>query len=158
MPQIELKNRGYAGTQYQTQAVANNDYLRIGGKAVEGTLLTVAPMLVAAQLPDSNVIKPVALSYVKAFEKTHGPGSTSLFGGMAWDAYLFLEHVVPVALKKAKPGTPEFRLALRDALEHVKDLVVTQGVYNLTKADHNGADERSQVLVEVKDGKWKYVD
>mgnify|MGYP001095555894 CR=1 FL=1 len=158
MPQIELKNRGYAGTQYQTQAVANNDYLRIGGKAIEGTLMTVAPMLVAEQLPDNNVIKPVALSYVKEFEKKHGPGSTSLFGGMAWDAYLFLEHVVPVALKKAKPGTPEFRLALRDAFENVKDLVVTQGVYSLTKEDHNGADERSQVLVEVKDGKWKYVD
>lgn len=158
MPQLELKKRGYTGTQYQTQAVANNDYLRVGGKAIEGTLMTVAPMLVAEQLPESNVIKPVALSYVKAFEKVHGPGSRSLFGGEMWDVSLFLDHVIPVALKTAKPGTPEFRQALRDALENVKDLVLTQGVYSMSVKDHNGADSRSQVLVEVKDGKWKYVD
>lgn len=102
MPQIELKNRGYAGVQYQTQAVANNDYLRIGGKALEGTLMTVAPMLVAEQLPDSYESKAVALEYVTAFEKRHGPGSRTLFGGMAWDAYLLLENVVPVALKTAQ--------------------------------------------------------
>lgn len=157
MPQIELTNRGYKGTQYQTQAVANNDYLRIGGKAVEGTLMTVSPMLVAEQLPDSNIIKPVALAYVKKFEAKYGPGSRTLFGGQAWDVTLMLDKAIPVALKKAKPGTAEFRLALRDALENIKDLVLTEGVYSMSVKDHNGADARSQVLVEVKDGKWKYV-
>ncbi len=158
MPQIELTNRGYKGTQYQTQAVANNDYLRIGGKAIEGTLMTVAPMLVAEQLPDSNVTKAVAVPYIKAFEKIHGPGSRSLFGAEIWDVTLFLEKTIPVAMKKGKPGTPEFRLALRDALENVKDLVLTQGVYTMTVKDHNGADARSQVMVKVENGKWKYID
>lgn len=157
MPQIELTNRGYKGTQYQTQAVANNDYLRIGGKAIEGTLMTVSPLLVAEQLPDSNIIKPVAMKYVQAVDAKYGPGSRTLFGGQAWDVSLMLEKAIPVALKKAKPGTPEFRLALRDALENIKDLVLTEGVYSMSVKDHNGADARSQVLVEVKDGKWKYV-
>ena len=158
MPQIELKNRGYSGTQYQTQAVANNDYLRVGGKALNGTLVTVAPLLVAEQLPDDNVIKPVALSYVEAFEKKYGKGSRSLFGGMAWDAALLLEQAIPVALKSAKPGTPDFRLALRNALENdIKDVVLTEGVYTMSADDHNGADARSQVLVEIQDGAWKYV-
>ena len=157
MPQIELSSRGYKGTQYQTQAVANNDYLRIGGKAIEGTLMTVSPLLVAEQLPDSNIIKPVAMKYVKAVEAKYGPGSRTLFGGQAWDVSLMLEKAIPVALKKAKPGTAEFRVALRDALENIKDLVLTEGVYSMSVKDHNGADARSQVLVEVKDGKWKYV-
>jgi branched-chain amino acid transport system substrate-binding protein len=157
MPQIELTNRGYKGTQYQTQAVANNDYLRIGGKAIEGTLMTVSPLLVAEQLPDSNIIKPVAMKYVQTVEAKYGPGSRTLFGGQAWDVSLMLEKAIPVALQKAKPGTPEFRLALRDALENIKDLVLTEGVYSMSVKDHNGADARSQVLVEVKDGKWKYV-
>jgi len=158
MPQIELTNRGYKGTQYQTQAVANNDYLRIGGKAIEGTLMTVAPMLVAEQLPDSNASKAVAVPYIKAFEKIHGPGSRSLFGAEIWDVTLFLKNVIPVAMKKAKPGTPEFRVALRDALENVKDLVLTQGVYTMSVKDHNGADARSQVMVKIEHGKWKYID
>jgi len=158
MPQIELTNRGYKGTQYQTQAVANNDYLRIGGKAIEGTLMTVAPMLVAEQLPDSNASKAVAVPYIKAFEKIHGPGSRSLFGAEIWDVTLFLKNVIPVAMKKAKPGTPEFHVALRDALENVKDLVLTQGVYTMSVKDHNGADARSQVMVKIEHGKWKYID
>ena len=39
---------------------------------------------------------------------------------------------MPVALKKAKPGTPEFRAALKDALETMPALAVTHGVLNFT--------------------------
>lgn len=159
MPQIELKKVGYTGTQYQTQAVANNDYLRVGGKAVEDTFMSVSPILVAEQLPETSIVKPVALNYVKKVKDKHGMGALSLFGGTAWDANLLLEHVVPLAMKSAKPGTPEFRSALRDALENdIKNLVLAEGVYTMSPKNHNGADERSQVLVEVKNGGWKFVD
>ena len=157
MPQLELKQRGFAKTIYQTQAVANNDYLRVGGKALDGTLLPVSPLLVAEQLPDSNPIKPVALNYLKKYEGKYGAGSRSLFGGMAWDAFLILDKAVPVALKQAKPGTPQFREALRDAIEGEKNLILTQGIYSMSPKDHNGADKRSQVLVKIESGKWIYV-
>jgi len=62
---------------------------------------------------------------------------------------------IPAALKKAKPGTPEFRAALRDALENVKNVVGTHGVYNVTPANHNGLDERARVLVRVENGVWR---
>ncbi len=157
MPQLELAKRGYQGQFYQTQAVANNDFLRVGGQAVEGTRMPVSPLLVAEQLPDDNVIKPVAMRFVQAYQAQYANEQPSLFGGMAWDAFLLLENAVPAALKQAQPGTEAFRLALRQALEETKEMVLTQGVYTMTPQDHNGADERSQVLVEIKDGKWRYV-
>ena len=156
-PHIELKRRGFTNTIYQTQAIANNDFLRVGGKDVDGTLFPVSPLLVAEQLPDSDPIKRVALDYVGPYEQKYGAGSRSLFGGMAWDAQLFIQAAVGEALATAPPGTPEFRKALRNRLEQIRELVVTQGVYTLSPADHNGADERSQVMVEIENGAWRYV-
>lgn len=157
MPQIELVRRGYRGQIYQTQAVANNDFLRVGGKDVDGAILPVAPVLVAEQLPDSNPIKKVAVDYVTMFEAKHGPGSRSLFGGTAWDAFLFVQRAVPTALRRGQPGTPEFRTALRDAIEQTRELVGVQGVFNMSEKDHIGTDERSQVLVRIENGRWRLV-
>ena len=158
LPHLELKKRGFSGTIFQTQAVANNDFLRVGGKDVDGALLPVSPLLVAEQLPDSNPVKAVALVYVNKFEGQHGAGSRSLFGAMAWDAMAIIEKSTPAALQKAKPGTAEFRKALRDSIETSRDLVLTQGVYTMTPADHNGADKRSQVMVRIENGKWRYAE
>lgn len=156
MPHVELVRRGYKGQIYQTQAIANNDFLRIGGKEVEGALFAVSPLLVAEQLPDDNPVKAVATDYIQRYEAVHGEGSRSLFGAMAWDAMAFLEDALPKALEKAQPGTPEFRAALRDALQSTNELVVSQGVYSMSPTNHNGADQRSQVLVRIENGGWKY--
>jgi branched-chain amino acid transport system substrate-binding protein len=122
LPQKTLKERGFTGKMYQTHGVANADFLRVGGKDVEGTYLPAGPVLVADQLPAGNPVKKSALAYVAAYEAAYGKGSTSTFGGHAWDAGLLMTAAVPVALKKAQPGTPEFRAALRDALEQTKDV------------------------------------
>ena len=58
-------------------------------------------------------------------------------------------------MKTAKPGTPEFRAALRDALEGEKDTVLTHGIATLTPTDHNGFDTRARVMVTIADGGWK---
>ena len=84
---------------------------------VEGTLMAGGPMLVADDLAPGNPIKPVAQGYIKAYEAKYGPGTTSTFGANTWDAGLLLQKAIPEALKKAKAGTPEFRIALRDALD-----------------------------------------
>lgn len=155
LPQIELAKRGYKGLVYQTQGVANNDYLRVGGKALDGSFMTVAPALVAEQLPTSNPIRKPAVDYAKRYQAKYGPGTLSLFGATAWDALLIVEGAAREAKKKAKPGTPEFRSALRDALENLHEFVGAEGVYNMSPTDHNGVDARSQVLVKVVDGKWE---
>jgi branched-chain amino acid transport system substrate-binding protein len=154
MPIIELRNRGYAGTIYSNQGIANPDVLRVGGKSLEGVLLPVSPVLVAEQLPDSNPIKAISMDYIKMYEGKYGAGSRSLFGATMYDGYLLLERAVPEALKAGQPGTQAFRTGLRDAMEHERDLVGTQAVFNLTPQDHSGADERAQVLVQIKDNTW----
>jgi branched-chain amino acid transport system substrate-binding protein len=78
----------------------------------------------------------------------------STFGANTFDAGLLLQKAIPEALKKAKPGTPEFRTALRDALEQSKEVVGAQGVFNMTAQDHNGMDRRACVMMTVRNGKW----
>ena len=155
LPQATLVERGYKGRIYQTHGVANNDFLRVGGKNVEGAVLPIGPVLVPAQLPDSHPSKKPALEYVKAYEAAYGVGSHSTFGAHTWDASLMLQRAIPEALKKAKPGTAEFRAALRDALENIKDLAATHGVFNFSPTDHNGLDGRAVVMVRVENGAWK---
>ena len=155
LPQKTLKERGYAGKIYQTHGAANGDFLRVGGKDVEGTILPAGPVLVASQLPDANPIKKVATDYVKKYEAAHGAGSSNTFGAHGNDAFILLSAALPVAMKAAKPGTPEFRAALRDAIEGLKDVVYTQGVVTMTKDDHVGQDKRARVMVTIESGAWK---
>ena len=158
LPQKTLKERGYAGKYYQTHGVANNDFLRVGGKDVEGTFLPAGPVLVAAQLPANHPVKKSASDYVAKYEAAFGKGSASTFGGHAWDVGLLLQNAIPVALKKgAQPGTPAFRAALRDALEGVKEVAGAHGVFNMSPTDHLGLDQRARVMVKIENGTWKYV-
>jgi branched-chain amino acid transport system substrate-binding protein len=155
LPAKALKERGYAGKMYQTHGVANNDFLRVGGKDVDGTYLPSGPVLVAEQLPASHPLKKSASAYVTAYEGMYGKGSVSTFGGHAWDAGLLMAAAVPNALKKAQPGTPAFRSALRDALEQVKELAGAHGVFNMSANDHLGLDQRARVMVKIENGAWK---
>ena len=157
LPQKTLKERGYAGMYYQTHGVANNDFLRVGGKDLDGTFLPSGPVLVAAQLPAGHPLKKSALDYVSAYEAAFGKGTVSTFGGHAWDAGLLLKAALPVALKSAQPGTPAFRSALRDALETVKELPGAHGVFNMSATDHLGLDQRARVMVKIENGAWKLV-
>ena len=150
-PQKELLARNYKGKIYQTHGVGNPDFLRVVGKDGNGTLLPVGPMLVYEQLPDTNVVKKAAADYVTKYEQKFGERTT--FGGHLWDAYQLLAQAVPEAMKKAKPGTPAFRTALRDALES-SNVVGVHGVFVMSPSDHNGLDNRARVIVKIQDGKW----
>ena len=157
LPQATLLEKGYKGKLYQTHGVATNDFIRLGGARVEGTLMAGGPMLVADDLPAANPIRGVAQGYIKAYEAKYGAGSTSTFGANTFDAGLLLGKAIPEALKKAKPGTPEFRAALRDALEATKEVVGAQGVFNMNAQNHNGMDARARVMMTVKGGRWTLV-
>ncbi|MFO1414023.1 MAG: ABC transporter substrate-binding protein [Burkholderiales bacterium] len=152
-PQKELVARGYKGKIYQTHGVGNPDFLRVVGKDGNGTLLPIGPMLVYEQLPDSPV-KKSAQDYVTKYEQKFGARST--FGGHMWDAYLMLNAAIPQALKAAKPGTPQFRAALRDALE-ATNVAGAHGVFVMGPNDHNGLDNRARVMITIDNGNWKVV-
>jgi len=154
LPARTLIEQGYKGKLYFNHGVANNDFLRVGGRDVENAFVPASPVIVAAQLPDNHPSKKIAQEYVKSYEAANGPGSVAAFGSYAWDACLELAQAIPQALKSAHPGTKEFRRALRDALESTKEFGVTNGVVNMSKTDHLGLDSRARVMVQIKDGKW----
>ena len=156
LPQRALRERGYAGRYYQTHGVANNDFLRVGGKDVDGTYLPSGPVLVASQLPPNFPVKASAMEYVNKYEAMYGKGSVSTFGAHAWDAGRLMAVAAEQALKKAKPGTVEFRSALRDALESAREVQGAHGVFNMSPTDHLGLDQRARVMVKIENGQWKY--
>lgn len=153
MPQTTLFDQGYRGQMYQTHGAALPDFLKLGGKKVEGTILAASLMLVLDEVPDSHPSKKVAADYIAAYEKLNG-SKPATFGANTFDAGLLLLQAIPTAAAKAAPGTPEFRAALRDALEQSHELAATQGVYNMTPEDHSGFDERGRELIQVKNGNW----
>ena len=156
LPHTTLVERGYKGQIYQTHGAATPDFVRLGGRSVDGAVMAASLMLVLDQVPDTNPAKKQALEYIAAYEKMYGT-KPATFGANVFDAGLLLQRAVPEALKKAKPGTPEFRSALRDALETIKDLVGTQGVYTMTPQDHSGFDRRGRELMALRDGKWQLI-
>ena len=156
-PQLALVERSYKGRIYQTHGIATYEFLKVGGKDVEGTYFPTGPGVVATQLPDDVVAKKVAVDFAKKYEAIYGPESVTQFAADAWDAWLVLADAIPKALKVAQPGTVEFRKALRDAIESTKDLTVAQGVVNMSPQDHVGLDQRARVMAKIENNKWKYV-
>jgi branched-chain amino acid transport system substrate-binding protein len=154
MPQLGMVERGYKGKIYQTHAAATQDLMRVGGKAVEGTFVVSGPAVIAEQLPDSHPSKKVSMDFVSKFEAANGPKSRNQFAGHAYDFQVTMEKVLPAALKKAKPGTPEFRAAIRDGIEGMGRTVFAHGVMNWTKDDHWGYTMETGVMLKVVDGQF----
>lgn len=154
LPQIGVRERGFKGKIYVVSGAVTFDFLRIAGKAVENTVFSSGPVMVAEDQPDSSPTKEQGLAYLKALEAKFGANARTQFGSHVWDVMVILKKAVPVALKKAKPGTPEFRMALRDAIETNGPYNATHGVYEFTADDHYGLDQRGVVLLTAKDGKF----
>jgi len=154
LPQTELRDRGYKGLIYQTHGAASMDFIRIAGKAAEGVIMASGPVMSPETQPDSALTKKPGLALDTAYEAKYGPNSRSQFAGHSYDAFELLKRVIPVALKTAKPGTPEFREAIRQALLTEKDMAASQGVYNFTEKDRSGLDDRARIILTVKDGKY----
>lgn len=155
MPEMAIVERNFKGKIYQTHAAATRDLMRVGGKAVEGTYVVSGPAVIAEQLPDSHPSKKAAIDFVQKYEKSMGAGSRNQFAGHAYDAQLVLEKVLPVALKKAKPGTQEFRAAIRDGMETMGRTIFSHGVMNWTKDDHWGYTMETGVMLKVVNGEFK---
>jgi branched-chain amino acid transport system substrate-binding protein len=155
MPHKAVVERGYKGRIYQTHSAASRDLMRVGGREVEGAFVVSGPAVVAEQLPQSHPSKGPALAFVGQYEKLYGPASRNQFAAHTYDVLLILQKVLPVALQKAKPGTLEFRVALREALENSPELALSQGVLQYTASDHFGFRPQTGVILKVVNGDWK---
>jgi branched-chain amino acid transport system substrate-binding protein len=154
MPHKAVVERNFKGKIYQTHAAATPDLVRIGGKDVEGSFVVSGPAVIAEQLPDSHPSKKAAIDFVTKYEGAVGPNTRNQFAGHAYDAQIVLEKILPVALKKAKPGTPEFRAAIKDAMEGMGRTIFSHGVMNWSATDHWGYTNETGVMLKVADGKF----
>nr|WP_038496914.1 ABC transporter substrate-binding protein [Collimonas arenae] len=156
LPQRTLVERGYKGRIYQTHGIATADFLKVGGKDVEGTFFPTGPAVVAKQLPLSNPVRTTALEFTRRYEAAYGVDTMTQFAADAWGAYMLIANAVPQALKSGRPGSPQFRAALRTALENTHDLTIPQGVVNMNSKDHVGLDQRSRVMGRIVNNKFAY--
>lgn len=157
LPQIALRERGFAGLIYQTHGAASRDFIRIAGKSAEGVIMASGPVMSPETQADNAPTKAPGLAYVTAYEAKYGKDTRTQFGAHLFDAVKIMERIVPVALKKAKPGTQEFREALREALLSEKEIAASQGVFNFTATDRYGVDNRARVLLTVKNGNFEVI-
>ncbi|WP_147156500.1 ABC transporter substrate-binding protein [Reyranella soli] len=157
LPPLALAERGYKGPLYGTPALLNTDFIRVGGKAVEGVQVSAGPVVVAEQLPDTHFSKKISMDFRAAYQKANGSPTSDAFSAYSFDAWLvFLDAAKRAMATGAKPGTPEFRVALRNAIFNTNDLVGTHAIYNYKPSDSYGVDERALVMVRLVNGQWKY--
>jgi branched-chain amino acid transport system substrate-binding protein len=159
LPYLALAERGYKGKLYGTHALINPDFVRVGAASVEGLQAPTGPVVVAEQLPASNPIRKVAMDFRAAYQKANGAAANDAFSAYSFDAWLLFADAAARAAtaSKAEPGTPQFRLALHDAINSTKELVGTHGVYNMRPDSRYGSDDRARVMVKLEKGQWKLI-
>src|SRR5215475_264181 len=150
LPYLALADRGYKGGLYGTHALINPDFVRIGGRAVDGVIAPTGPVIVAEQLPDSNPTKKVSLAFREAYQKTNNSPTSDGFSAYSFDAWLVLLDAAKLALQKAHPETEEFHAAFNEAMQSTNDVVGTHGVYNFKPGAFYGVDQRARVLVQLQ--------
>lgn len=156
--QRNIRDLGITIPVYQSHGVANADFLRLGGAAVEGTLLPAGKLLVAELLPDSDPQKRALLQYLERYEARHGRGSRNTFGGHALDAMLIVRPAIERTLRQGvRPeNVGGFRAVLRDQIERgTKELVGITGIFSFSDRDHLGLDRRAAVMLEVRNNTWQ---
>lgn len=156
LPHLSIRELGFKGPIYHTHGAVAGAVIQAGGKAIEGALMPTGPMVVTPDLPESNPIRKVSTDFIAKYQAKWGPGAVAPFAGYAWDAYLLLDAAASQAAKSgAKPGTPQFREALRNAMISGNEVVGTNAVYKYSDADRYGVDARARVLVTVQDGAFR---
>lgn len=156
LPHRGLRERGYKGPIYQTHGIATVQFIKLGGKDVEGAIFAGEAFTVAADLPNDSPFKQPTTSYIKAYETAHNE-PPAIFGAHMIDSATLLSAAVAGALKSAKPGTAEFRAAIRDELEKTSNLYLNNGLSNMSPTDHGGYDERSAFIIKVENGEFRLV-
>jgi branched-chain amino acid transport system substrate-binding protein len=153
LPEATLRQLGYTGTFYQTAGVANQDFIKIGGANVEGTIVAATPVVVAEQLPASDPNKPAAMDFVQAYSTVAPTDPHDLFGAFGWDAGKRILAGIPAASAAAAPGTPAFRTALRAAIE-TEHLPGANGLFAPSATDHTGMTSAAIHLMKIENGKF----
>ena len=146
---IVIKNArqiGFKGPIFQSHGFGNIKYVEAAGEAAEGVIFPAGRLLVADVLPKNHPQKAVLTKYKKDYEAKFKEDA-STFGGHAYDAMVILTK----AIEKAGSADKE---AVRNAIEGLRGVVGTGGVFNFSAQDHNGLDINAFDMLTVKKGKF----
>lgn len=146
---IVIKNARQIGLSvpiFQSHGFGNIQYVKAAGAAAEGVIFPAGRLLVVDGLSADNKQKVVLATYKKDYE-TRYKEDASTFGGHGYDAFLLLSKAIE------KVGSPD-KEKVRDAIEGLKGLVGTAGIFSLSATDHNGLGMDAFEMLTVKDGKF----
>lgn len=153
------RDLGFKGPIYSEYAVVGPEFIQLAGKYGEGVVSTSLKALVAHDLPDDDIQKPIAVELYDKYTKNFGP--FSLYSGHAWDSLtmtkMALERVDPKLDPTKEQDLRQIRSQVRDNLEGLKKVVGQNGIFNYSPDNHNGLSYGCYVLVVIKDGKWRLV-
>src|SRR5512143_54908 len=113
---------------FQSHGFGNINYVKAAGAAADGVIFPAGRLLVADTLPDKNPQKALLVDYKKKYEAKYKE-DVSTFGGHAYDAFIILAR----GLKDAGPGADKEKV--RTAIENIKGLVGTAGIFNFSPSD-----------------------
>ena len=151
LPQKALRERGYKGPIFQTHGVSTEQFIKLGGKDVEGAIYAGEAFTDRQRPARIQPVPQVAASeFIKAYKAVHGGRRRTYSARTCGTRWSLVEHAVPGALKHGKPGTAEFRSALRDELERGKNIYLNNGLSTMSPTNHNGYDERTPFLIKVE--------
>jgi branched-chain amino acid transport system substrate-binding protein len=157
LAQEALRRVGYTGPIIQSQGAASTAFLSLGGKSIEGTIVTVAPVLLHDQLPASDPMKAKLDEFVRLYDAKFGAGKADTYSAMGWDPVNLAVKIFGDMVQTGKDVSDleATRRELRDGIEATKDYVGVSGVFNFSPTDHVGLLPKGAVLLsKVKDGRF----
>jgi branched-chain amino acid transport system substrate-binding protein len=145
---IVAKNMRQAGWDvplFQSHGYGNIKYVEAGGAASEGIIFPAGRLLIADLLPATHPQKALLVKYISDYEGKYKE-TASVFGGYGYDAFMILTTAIKAG------GTDKEKI--RTAIENIKDLPGTSGVFTFSATDHNGLTIDAFEMMTVKDGKF----
>ena len=140
---------------YCSHGIANRDFIIAAQDAANGVIFPAGKLLIVDDIPADDPQKEVLTDYKADYEALYGEGTTSTFGGHAYDAL----SIVVIALAGLDEGITlsDARTAVRDGIEQTTDFVGISGVFTMSPTDHLGMAPGSLAMIEIVDGEWTWL-
>lgn len=155
LPYLELAKRGYKGQIYGTHAYMDEGFMKAVGAAGNGMIAACGPVEIADELPDSNPMKSISMTFRNTYQKVIGHPLLAAFASYTFDDYLIFLNAAERVPTNLQPGTVEFRTALKNAIETTRGLVGTEGTFNFKPGQMYGLGEDSIFIVKLVNGAWR---
>jgi branched-chain amino acid transport system substrate-binding protein len=147
---VQYRSLGFTVPLINNHGIGNQDFIKLAADSAENVLFPIGKLLVVSGLLDSDPQKAVLLKYIADYTAYTNGKAMSTFGGHCYDA-------VQIAVAGLKAVGSD-RTKLRDYFETgVNGYVGVSGTFYMSASDHVGIGKASLVLVEIKNGTWKYI-